>query len=139
MSDFDRARVEAERVAVLARQLGDRQREAKALSRVAWVAVWQRDLDGAVARAREAIDMAGTLGGEEVLARAYFTIGYVRAGTGALAEAREAIGQALAAGRASQTTTYLSLSLSVAGLLRNWEGEYGAAARLPDGRPAARP
>ena len=130
MSEFDRARAEAEQVAALARQLRDRQREAKALSRVAWAAVWQRDLDGAVARAREAIDVAGPLGGEEVLARAYFTIGYVRAGTGALAEAREAIGQALAAGRASQATTYLSLSLSVAGLLKNWEGEYGAAAQL---------
>ncbi len=130
VSEFDRARAEAEQVAALARQLRDRQREAKALSRVAWAAVWQRDLDGAVARAREAIDVAGPIGGEEVLARAYFTIGYVRAGTGALAEAHEAIDKALAAGRASQISTYLSLSLSVAGLLKSWEGNYGAAATL---------
>jgi DNA-binding NtrC family response regulator/tetratricopeptide (TPR) repeat protein len=130
VSEFDRARAEAEQVAALARQLQDRQREAKALSRVAWAAVWQRDLDGSVARAREAIDVAGPVGAEEVRARAYFTIGYVRAGAGALAEAREAIDQAIAAGRASQIPTYLSLSLSVAGLLKSWEGAYAEAAQL---------
>lgn len=65
-----------------------------------------------------------------MLARAYFTIGYVRGATGALAEAREAIDQVLSAGRASQLTTYLSLSLSLAGLLKNWEGDYGGAAEL---------
>ncbi len=130
VSEFDHARAEGERGAVLARQLGDRMREAKALSRVAWAAVWQRDLEGAVARAQEAIRVAGPTGGEEVLARAYFTIGYVRAATGALAEARQAIDQALAASRASQVTSYLSLSLSFAGLLKSWEGEYADAAQL---------
>ena len=45
VSEFDRSRAEAERVAALARQLRDRHREAKALSRIAWGAVWQRDLD----------------------------------------------------------------------------------------------
>ena len=130
VSEFDHARAEGERGAVLARQLGDRMREAKALSRVAWAAVWQRDLEGAVARAEEAIRVAGPTGGEEVLARAYFTIGYVRAATGALAEARQAIDQALAASRASQVTAYLSLSLSFAGLLKSWEGEYAGAAQL---------
>jgi hypothetical protein len=58
-SEFDRARAEAEQVAALARQHGDRLREAKALSRVAWEAVWERDLESAIARAEEAIQVAG--------------------------------------------------------------------------------
>ena len=129
VSEFELARAESEQVAALARHLGDRRREAKALSAIGWAAMWARDLDGAVTHAREAIAVAGPDGGDTV-ARAYFTIGYVRAGTGALAEAREAIDQALAASRASPMTAYLSLSLSFAGLLENWQGEYGSAAQL---------
>ena len=129
VSEFDRARAEGEQVVTLARRFGDRMREAKALSRVAWAAVWQRDLERALAHARDAIRVAGPIGNEEVLARAYFTIGYVQAGTGALAEAREAIGQALRSGRSSETPAYLSLSLSVAGHLKNWEGDYQAASQ----------
>ena len=51
-------------------------------------------------------------------------------GTGALAEAREAIGQALTSGRSSGNPAYLSLSLSMAGQLQNWEGDYHAASEL---------
>ena len=81
VSEFDRARAEAEQGGQVARQLGDSIREAKALSRVAWAALWQRDLEGAVANAQAAIRVAGPIGNDEVLARAYFTIGYVRSGT----------------------------------------------------------
>jgi tetratricopeptide (TPR) repeat protein len=130
VSEFDRARAEAEQGRQVARQLGDRIREAKALSRMAWAAVWQRDLEGAVANAQAAIRVAGPIGNDEVLARAYFTIGYVRSGTGALAEAREAIGHAINSGRSSGNPAYSSLSLSMAGQLQNWEGDYRGASEL---------
>src|SRR5262249_53479732 len=129
-SDFARARMEGEQVVSLARQLGDRIREAKALSRIAWADVWQRDLDGAVAHAQEAIRVAGAIGHQEALARAYFTIGYLRGATGDLAEAREAIGHAIRSGRSSGAPAYLSLALSVAGHLKNWEGDYAGATQL---------
>ncbi len=66
LSEFDRSRAEAERVVLLARQIGDRAREGKALAAIAWAAMWARDLDGAVARAREAIEVAGAGGGDTV-------------------------------------------------------------------------
>ena len=129
VSEFDRSRAEAERVMSLARQVGDRAREAKALAAIGWAAMWARDLDGAVAHARDAIKVAGPGGGETV-ARAQFTIGFVRAVSGGLDEARGAIDQALVTSLSSREWTARSLSLSVAGLLKSWEGEYDAASRL---------
>jgi tetratricopeptide (TPR) repeat protein len=113
----------------LARQVGDRAWEAKALAAAAWAAMWARDLQGAVARGREAIEAAGPAGGDSV-ARAYFTIGFTRAVGGGLEEARGAIDRALATSQSSGDWAARSLALSVDGLLRNWEGEYEAAARL---------
>jgi DNA-binding NtrC family response regulator/tetratricopeptide (TPR) repeat protein len=129
VSEFDRSRAEAERVMELARQTGDRAREANALAAIGWAAMWARDLDGAVAHAREAIAVAGPDGGD-TLARAQFTLGFARAVSGGLDEARGAIDQALVTSLGSQEWTARSLSLSAAGLLKNWEGEYDAASRL---------
>ena len=55
-------------------------REGRALAAIGWAAMWARDLDGSVAHAREAIEIAGPGGGDTV-ARAQFTIGFVRAVT----------------------------------------------------------
>ena len=129
LSEFDRSRAEAERVMVLARETGDRAREAKALAAIGWAAMWARDLEGSVARAREAIAVAGEAGGDSV-ARAQFTIGFARAVGGGLAEARDAIDRALVTSLSSREQASRSLSLSVAGLLKNWEGEYEAASQL---------
>jgi tetratricopeptide (TPR) repeat protein len=129
VSEFDRSRAEAERVMALAREAGDQARVAKALAAIGWAEMWARDLDGAVAHAREAIAAAGPGGGDTV-ARAQFTIGFTRAVSGGLGEARDAIDQALVTSLESREWTARSLSLSVAGLLKSWEGEYDAAARL---------
>jgi transcriptional regulator with AAA-type ATPase domain/tetratricopeptide (TPR) repeat protein len=129
VSEFDRSRAEAERVMSLARQVGDRGWEAKALAAIAWAAMWARDLEGSVARAREAIAVAGP-GGGDVVARSHFTIGFVRAVSGGLDEGREAIDRALVTSQSTGEWAARSLSLSVAGLLKNWEGEYEVASRL---------
>jgi tetratricopeptide (TPR) repeat protein len=129
VSEFDRSRAEAERVVLLARQTGDRAREGKALAAIAWAAMWARDLDGAVARAREAIEVAD-VGGGDAAALSYFTIGFVRAVSGGLDEGRGAIDRALATSQSSGARASRSLSLSVAGLLKNWEGEYDAASKV---------
>jgi tetratricopeptide (TPR) repeat protein len=82
-----------------------------------------------VAHAREAIAVAGP-GGSDTLARAQFTLGFARAVSGGLDEARGAIDQALVTSLGSREWTARSLSLSAAGLLKSWEGEYDAASRL---------
>jgi DNA-binding NtrC family response regulator/tetratricopeptide (TPR) repeat protein len=130
LSDFERSRAEAEQAVRLARRIGDRVAEAKLLAGIAWAATWARDLDGAIARAGDAIRVADPVGSDAALTRAYLTIGFVRAVTGGLAEARDAIARALATGVAGGEASERSLVLSVAGLLQSWEGEYAAAARL---------
>jgi DNA-binding NtrC family response regulator/tetratricopeptide (TPR) repeat protein len=129
VSEFDRSRAEAERVMLLARQAGDRTREAQALAAIGWAATWARDLEGSEAHARQAIAVAGPGGGDTV-ARAEFIIGFVRAVSGGLDEARVAIDRALVTSLESSEWTARSLSLSVAGLLKNWEGQYEAASGL---------
>src|SRR5262249_61661088 len=83
-----------------------------------------------VHHAREAIEVAAPVGAETVLARAQFTIGFVRGVTGGVEEGTSALQQALAASRQSGDVVHHSLALTVAGLIKNWEGEVGAADAL---------
>jgi DNA-binding NtrC family response regulator/tetratricopeptide (TPR) repeat protein len=139
LSDFDRSRTEAERVAVLARQVGDPDREGRALAEIGWASMWARDLDGAVEAARQAIQVAEPSCATTPLARAHLTIGFIRGVTGRLGEAEEHIGKAVATGRSAGVLADLSLSLTVTGLLRSWEADYGAASELQaDGLAIAR-
>src|SRR5262245_19960548 len=127
VSDFERSRDAAARARELAHAAGDATREGVALAAMAWAATWARDLDGAVRHAREAIEVAEPAGAESVLARAQFTIGFVRGGTGGVEEGTSALEQALAASRQSGDRVHHSLALTVAGLIKNWEGEFSSA------------
>jgi tetratricopeptide (TPR) repeat protein len=130
VSDFERSRQAAGLARELAHEAGDATREGVALAAMAWAATWARDLDGAIAHAREAIDLAGPAGAEAVLARAHFTIGFVRGVTGVIDEAKSALERALGASRASGDVVHHSLALTTAGLIRSWEGEYAVADQL---------
>jgi class 3 adenylate cyclase/tetratricopeptide (TPR) repeat protein len=130
MSDFEGSRAEAERLLELARQARDRTREGAALAGIAWALTWARDLDRAIAYARQAIEVAELIDAKPILARSHFTIGFVRAVTGGLRHAGEEIDRALLISREAGDVVHQSLSLSVAGLLKNWTGEYGTAAHL---------
>jgi DNA-binding NtrC family response regulator/tetratricopeptide (TPR) repeat protein len=130
LSDFERSRAAAERVRDLARDVGDATREGVALAAIAWADTWARDLDAAIDHARRAIDVAEPVGAEAVLARAQFTIGFVRSVTGGLDEARGAIQRALVASRSAGDVVHHSLALTTAGLLKSWEGEYAEADHL---------
>jgi DNA-binding NtrC family response regulator/tetratricopeptide (TPR) repeat protein len=130
VSDFERSRESAERARELAHDAGDPTREGAALAAMAWAATWARDLDGAVAHARRAIDVAQPVGAEAVLARAQFTIGFVRAVTGGLDDARHAIDRSLVASRSAGDMVHHSLALTTAGLMKSWEADYDAADRL---------
>jgi tetratricopeptide (TPR) repeat protein len=130
LSEFDHARTEAERLLALAQAAGDRSLEAIALGHIGWAKTWARDLPGAVAAARAALDVADSAGARTVLPRAHFTIGWVSAVTGRLDEADANIKRALAASLDEGDAVHRSLSLSAAGLLHNWTGAFDDAARL---------
>jgi tetratricopeptide (TPR) repeat protein len=130
LSDFEGSRVEAEHLLALARQAQDRSREGAALAGIAWALTWARDLDRAMAYARQAIEVAESIDAKPILARSHFTIGFVRAVTGGLEHAGQEIDRALLISRSGGDVIHQSLSLSVAGLLKNWAGEYATASHL---------
>jgi DNA-binding NtrC family response regulator/tetratricopeptide (TPR) repeat protein len=130
VSDFERSREAAGLARELAHDAGDAIREGVALAAMAWAATWARDLDGAVAHAREAIDLARPAGAETVLAQAQFTIGFVQGVTGVLDEAKNAIQSTLVASRSANDMTHHSLALTIGGLMKNWESEYADADQL---------
>ena len=130
VSDFERSRQAAGLARDLAHEAGDAIREGVALAAMSWAATWARDLDGAVAHAREAIDLATPVVAEAVLARAQFTIGFVQAVTGGLDEAKNFIQSTLVSSRSAGDLVHESLALAMGGLIKNWEGEYGAADQL---------
>jgi transcriptional regulator with AAA-type ATPase domain/tetratricopeptide (TPR) repeat protein len=139
VSDFERSRDAADRARTLAHDAGDGTRESLALAAMAWAATWGRDLDGAVAHARAAIEVAESVGADAALARAQFTIGFVRGVTGGIDEAKHAIERTLTVSRSAGDVVHHSLALTVAGLIKNWEGEFAEAAQLQaDGLAIAR-
>ena len=114
----------------IARESGNRAQEGAALAAQAWAETWARDLTSAVAHAREAIALAEPVGANAVLARAYFTVGFVRSVTGGIADGQAAIDGALAASRSAGDRAHESLALTVAGVIKSWEGAYADADRL---------
>ena len=131
-SEFERSVAEAERILPLARLTGDRLKEAEALATIAWASTWGRQLDAAIRVSREAIAVAEPVGALAAQGRAHFTIGFVRGVTGVLDESRAALDKAVEISTAAGDAVNQSLSLSAAGLLRNWTGDYGEAVQLQD-------
>jgi tetratricopeptide (TPR) repeat protein len=129
-SDFEQSRAEAERILPLARLTGDAVKEGEALATIAWASTWGRNLDSALRFARAALMVAEPAGALAVQGRAHFTIGFVRGVTGVLDESQVALDKAMSLSSAAGDAVHRSLSLSMAGLLRNWEGDYEAAVRL---------
>jgi transcriptional regulator with AAA-type ATPase domain/tetratricopeptide (TPR) repeat protein len=130
LSDFAQSYAAAAAHREIARESGDREQEGMALAAQGWAAPWARDLTSAVAHAREAIALAEPIGADTVLARAQFTVGFVSAVTGGIAEGKTAIADALRASRSAGDVVHQSLALTVAGLMKNWEGDYPEAYRL---------
>ena len=131
-SDFERSAAEGERILPLSRLIGDKTKEAEALATIAWASLWGRQFDAAIRFSREAIAVAEPAGALGVQGRAHYTIGFARAVTGEREESDLALDKALTFSRAAGDTVYQSLALSAAGLLRNWTGDYGIAARLQE-------
>ena len=138
-SDFVRSAAEGERILPLARLTGNRIKEAEGLAIIAWGSTWGRNLDAAIRFSREAIAVGEQAGALAAQGRAHFTIGFVRGVTGVLDESRASLDKAVEISNAAGDAVTRSLSLSAAGLLRNWTGDYAEAARLQsEGKELAR-
>ena len=120
MSDFDRSAAEAARILPFARLTDDRVKEGEALATIAWASTWGRKLDAALRFAHDALAVAEPAGAVAVQGRAHFTIGWVHGVTGVLDESHAALDKAMTLCRAAGDAVHHSLSLSTAGLLRNW-------------------
>src|SRR5262245_58962318 len=127
ISQFDRSRAEAEQVLPLARLITNRVKEAEALAAIAWAATWSRDLDDAIDYANKALAVAEPAGATAVQARAHFTIGFVRGGTGIAHESHLSLQKAIRLSEAAGDAVHQSLSLCTVGLLENWRGDYALA------------
>ena len=138
-SDFVQSAAEGERILPLARLTGNKIKEAEGLAIIAWGSTWGRNLDAAIRFSREAIAVGEQAGALAAQGRAHFTIGFVRGVTGVLDESRASLDKAVAISNAAGDAVTRSLSLSAAGLLRNWTGDYAEAAHLQsEGKELAR-
>jgi transcriptional regulator with AAA-type ATPase domain/tetratricopeptide (TPR) repeat protein len=129
-SDFERSVAEGERILPLARLIGDRTSEADALAAIAWAWTWARNFEGALRYAREALTVAEPVGALAAQGRAQFVLGFVKSVLGMLDQGQASIDKATAISRAAGDPMHEALSLSTAGLLRNWAGDYAEASRL---------
>jgi class 3 adenylate cyclase/DNA-binding winged helix-turn-helix (wHTH) protein/tetratricopeptide (TPR) repeat protein len=130
LDDFARAHAEYERLLVLARRVGDRERQGMALAHLGSVSYVARDFDRALVEARQAIEIAKEIGSQPVLAAGHCTIGTVHALSGQLEQAEEEFKHTLAISCAVGDASRQAISLVFAGFLKNWKGEFGEAMRL---------
>jgi tetratricopeptide (TPR) repeat protein len=130
LSDIERSRAEGESLLALARGSGDQMTESVALASLGLTSLWAHDLGRALAYARQAIEIAEQMDAKPVLAAGRYVTGFVHTYAGRLDQARVEIDQALAVSRLVGHVLHQSLSLRMAGQLKNWEGDYAEAARL---------
>jgi tetratricopeptide (TPR) repeat protein len=127
MSNFERSRVEAERLLTLARQGGDRVSEARALASLAFATTWAHNFDQGLEYSRQAIEVAEAVRAKPALAGGHFITGYVHAVTGNVTLAQQRFDQALVLSQQAGDVFHQSFCLYLAGHLKRWEGEYAEA------------
>ncbi len=131
LSDFERSQAEGECVVALARKLGDRVSEGTALVGMGWASMLAHDPDRALTEGQQAIAVGKATESKPVLAGGHVVIGTVHGTLGRLGPAMEAVEHALAISQvAPDAVRWRSLSLVLAGAIKNWQGEYSAATRL---------
>jgi class 3 adenylate cyclase/tetratricopeptide (TPR) repeat protein len=127
LSDFKSSRAEGERLLTLARQAGDREREARALAGMGYTSARDHNFNQGLAEAYQAIEIAREIDAKSVLASGYYITSMVHTATGRLDNGDEEIGLVLATSRAVGDVVYQSYALTSVGRLKNWRGEYAEA------------
>src|SRR5215468_681309 len=129
-SDFVRAHEEGERVLELARRAEDPATSATALAGMALVSFLGHAFDRALGHAREAISVATSANVGPARALAHLATGWVHTVHGRLGEADQELEQALAVSSGAGDRFVHSLSICLAGELKNFRGEFLEASRL---------
>ena len=124
IGDFARSRLEAEALVELARRVEDRPAEAGGLVQVASALQWLEDFPASLERARDAIDLAQTVGATGPLSGGYMVRGYVEAVSGKLDAAQVDLERAVELARRSGDPDRQGLALHLLGLRRSWQAQY---------------
>ena len=125
LGHFQESRVEGERFLDLARRAGDRVAEATALAGTALAAQWAHDFEGALAYARQAIDVGEAVGAQSAVARSHQVMGHIHAVTARHEEARRDLDRVLRISRPAGDAVHQSVALMMVAFLENWRGAYG--------------
>jgi predicted ATPase/class 3 adenylate cyclase len=132
VSDFDRARTDAERAAALAREAGDRIAEGSAAVGMALSAFFAHRFDQALEDSARAISLGEVTGDPTVLAGGHLTTALVNEITGRLDEARPGFDRVIALSRSVRDVVDEAMALVFGAELNAWEGKHDEAARMYD-------
>ena len=130
VSDFDRARADAERAATLAQAAGDPVAEGGAVVGMALASFFAHRFDQALADGARAIVLGEATGEPTVLAGGHLTTALVHEITGRLEDARPGFERVIAISRPARDVADEAMALVFGAELDAWEGKHDAAARM---------
>jgi class 3 adenylate cyclase/tetratricopeptide (TPR) repeat protein len=130
LSEFRAAIAAHQCLLEVARQLGDRNKEAEALDQIGLGFLWAHEFEQSLEFSYQAQALASEIGNQNILAVSFFAIALVHAVTGNLDEAMHGLEESLRVSREAGETGQTGFSLGLLGQLYNWKGEYEQALRL---------
>lgn len=123
--------VEAYRGALeIARQIGDRHREAEALSQIGFGFFFAHEFEKALEYAEQARELTLTIGSKDILPGSMHVIGLVHGVTGRPGKAAPLWSEAVKISREEGNKSLEGINLTMLGQFHNWRGEYEQALRL---------
>jgi tetratricopeptide (TPR) repeat protein len=130
LSEF-RASIDAhQHLREVAQQLGDRHKEAEALSQIGYSFLYAHELEQALECSHQAQALAAEIGNQRLLASSLFVIAWIRAVTDKLDAAMHGLEAALRISREAGEQGSAGFSLNMLGALHTWKGEYERALRF---------
>jgi tetratricopeptide (TPR) repeat protein len=132
LSEF-RASVEThQRLLEVARQCGDRNKEAEALYQIGFGFLFAHEFERALEFSLQAQELAAEIGNQNILASSFFVTAFVHAVTGTLDEAIHGLEEALRFSRKAGEKSHEGWNLSMLGQVYNWKGDYKQAWRIQE-------
>jgi class 3 adenylate cyclase/tetratricopeptide (TPR) repeat protein len=130
LSEFHHSIEAHQRLLEVARQCGDRNKEAEALHQIGYGFFRAHEFEEALEVSHQAQALAAEIGNQNILAASLFVIAFVHAMTGKLDEATHSLKEALQVGRVAGEPGREGFNLMLLGDLHNWKGEYEQALQL---------
>ncbi len=116
----------------VARQWGDRHREAEALCNIAHGSMWEHEFEQALEYAALAKELAVEIGDDNIVAASVFVTDFTKGTTGKLDTLSSCNSEALAIATKMDNKGVLGFTLFAQELLHVWQGEYAAAVQMGD-------